>query len=483
MSDQSEISSNNQSEYLDYRDLVLNSKSPSFCGAKWYNATIWLGQGKTASCHHPPFHQIPLKEILNNPSAIHNTQFKKSVRKEMLQGTFPKECDYCWKIEGINKNQVSDRVFKSIIYSEEDLQKAFHQHKADSNVNLKTLEVSFDRVCNFACSYCHAAFSTTWGMDIKRQGSYKKLYSDGAKAYFNDGEGTQPYGLHNTNNPYVAAFWTWLDSDLKNSLQELRVTGGEATLSPNFWKLLDWFKIQPNSSIRLSVNSNLSCTDEVMDKLLRETKEIKSFSIYTSNESFGPYSEYIRDGLKWNHWIKNVERVLTEFKIEDFGMMMTINALCLFSMTEFMDVILQLKSKYQSNKPFMSFNILRFPSFLSVLTLPKNIREERSQHLQDWLSQNENHPYFADWEKQSLSRLIHYLVSVEKSSDVASPPELRTHDLKSFLQQYDQRRFKNYKTLFPVEFVKWLEELPPLDRSKYFSKKDRFLDYIGIKEL
>lgn len=473
----------NSNQYVEYRDRVLNTKSPSFCGAKWYNATIWLGEGKTSSCHHPPYHQIPMSELNNNPSAIHNTKFKKSVRKEMLEGKFPKECDYCWKIEGINKNQVSDRVFKSIIYSEEDLEKAFNEYKDTANVNLRTLEISFDRICNYACSYCHAAFSTTWAKDIKVNGPYKKLYSDGASSYFMNGDKSQPYGLQNTNNPYVEAFWKWLETDLKDSLHELRVTGGEATLSPNFWKLLDWFKNQPTSNIRLSVNSNLSCTDEVMKKLLSSTKLIKRFSLYTSNESFGPYSEYIRDGLKWDHWLKNVEKILSDFKIEDFGMMMTMNALCLFSLTDFMDVMLDLKSKYQSNKPFMSFNILRFPSFLSVLTLPKHIREERSKHLQDWLNKNSNHPYFTEWEQQSLARLINYLVSVEKSSEVASPFDLRAHDLKSFLAQYDQRRNKNYKSLFPAEFVKWLDELPELDRSKYFSKKDRFLNYIGLKEL
>lgn len=475
--------SNTQSRYIEYRDRVLNTKSPSFCGAKWYNATIFLGNGKTSSCHLPPVHQIPLDELKNNPSAIHNTSFKKSVRKEMLEGKFPKECDYCWKIEGIDKNQVSDRVFKSIIFSDEDLQKAFTEHKHTENVNLRTLEISFDRICNFACSYCHAAFSTTWAKDIKTNGPYKKLYSDGASSYFINGDASQPYGLQNKDNPYVEAFWKWLDSDLKNSLHELRITGGEATLSPNFWKLLEWFKTQPNSNIRLSVNSNLSCNDEVMDRLLSNVKQIKRFSLYTSNESFGASAEYIRDGLKWDHWLKNVDRVLSEFKIEDFGMMMTINALCLFSLTDFMDVILSLKEKYNSNKPFMSFNILRFPSFLSVLTLPKEILHAQAQNLSVWLLKNNNHPYFTDWEKESLKRLIHYLVSVDKSSELASPHDLRAHDLKSFLSQYDQRRNKNFRNIFPAEFINWLDQMPPVDMSKHFSKKDRFLNYIGIKEL
>ena len=49
--------------YVDYRERVVNKISPAFCGAKWYNATIWLGNGTTASCHHPPAHKIPLEEV------------------------------------------------------------------------------------------------------------------------------------------------------------------------------------------------------------------------------------------------------------------------------------------------------------------------------------------------------------------------------------------------------------------------------------
>ena len=50
-------------------------ESNSVCGAKWINATTWLGSGTTASCHHPPAHKIPLEELKDNPSALHNTKY------------------------------------------------------------------------------------------------------------------------------------------------------------------------------------------------------------------------------------------------------------------------------------------------------------------------------------------------------------------------------------------------------------------------
>ena len=57
---------------LDYKKRVLDTKSASFCGAKWYNATIWLGSGMTTSCHHPLPHFVPVEEVIKNPKALHN---------------------------------------------------------------------------------------------------------------------------------------------------------------------------------------------------------------------------------------------------------------------------------------------------------------------------------------------------------------------------------------------------------------------------
>ena len=101
---------------LTFKKQKLDPKSASFCAAKWYNATIWLGSGQTTSCHHPLPHAIDLEEIKTNPSAIHNTKEKKEHRRQMQSGQRPVGCEYCWKIEDIGRDAISDRVYKSKIY-------------------------------------------------------------------------------------------------------------------------------------------------------------------------------------------------------------------------------------------------------------------------------------------------------------------------------------------------------------------------------
>ena len=109
---------------LTFRQQVLDNISPSFCGAKWYNATIWLGSGMTTSCHHPPAHRVSEQAVVDNPRALHNTQQKKQDRKDMQAGDRPAGCEYCWKIEDMGRNAISDRVYKSKIYKIKDLHHA-----------------------------------------------------------------------------------------------------------------------------------------------------------------------------------------------------------------------------------------------------------------------------------------------------------------------------------------------------------------------
>ena len=447
--------------FQQYRDRAINSLSPSFCGAKWYNATIWLGNGTTTSCHHPPAHKIPLTELEVSYKALHNTKYKKAVRKQMMEGIRPKECEYCWKIEDLGKDKVSDRVYKSVIYTDEELKEAKETMGYTEDVDLKTLEIAVDGNCNFGCSYCNSSFSTTWQKDIKTKGPYQNLVSDGAAAFQHDGSHAMPYGRKNEGNPYIAAFWKWWEAELQFSLRELRVTGGEPSMSPDFWKLMEWWKAHPECKVPFAVNSNLGQKKQLLDALIESSHSFKDFTIYTSNEAVGLQAEYIRFGLEWDVWLKNMYRVNEEANVKSVNVMMTINSLCLFSITEFMDEMLKLKKKFGHQAAVMSFNILRFPSFQSIVTLPKEIRLERAQAMQDWLNKNWNNGKngFMDIERDGLLRLIEYTRSVDTGHEFTSSLESRVRDFRSFYTQYDKRRGKDFHAAFPM-LSNWFNDIP-----------------------
>jgi organic radical activating enzyme len=437
----------NKETDLEYKRRVIDIKSPSFCGAKWYNATIWLGSGMTTSCHHPLPHKVSIEEVQENYKALHNTPKKKSERLMMQSGERPSGCEYCWKIEDIGRDNISDRVYKTKIYSEEDLNYAYNADPSE-DINLRTLEISFDRTCQFACSYCNPAFSSTWVKDINNNGSYMELESDGRNHFTHSHDSAQLFKFGEVN-PYVTAFFRWWESDLHQTLDELRITGGEPLMSGYTWQLLDWFKSnRGKSQTRLAINSNLG-TQVDYDRLFSSVDT--PIDLYTSNESVGLHAEYIRDGLVWDDWANTVELICDNFsghKLRGLHIMCTINALCLESLTEFLDCMIQWKMCYGKNFPNFTLNILRFPSFQSPLVLPDAIRTKHKENLESWLLKN-NNEYLHEHERNHIQRLIDYLDVVKTPHAGAAEQTVLQRDFKRFYQQYDERRGKNFTKTFP----------------------------------
>jgi organic radical activating enzyme len=442
---------------LEYKKRVIDPKSTSFCAAKWYNATIWLGSGMTTSCHHPLPHKVEEQEIKFNPKALHNTAEKKKDRLMMQRGERPAGCEYCWKIEDMGRDAISDRVYKTIIYEDTDLDEAFNT-RSERDVNLQTLEIAFDRTCQFACSYCNPAFSTSWVRDIHRNGTYTGLVSDGRNHFTHEHSSSQLYGI-NEKNPYAEAFFEWWDTDLHKTLKELRITGGEPLMSGYTWRLIDWFKEHRGASkTRLAINSNLGYERVVLERMLESTSGIE-LDIYTSNESMPSHAEYIRDGLEWRQWADNMEYLLGNSDVRELHVMCTINALCLSSLTEFLQFLIDLKKIYGKGRLSFTLNILRFPSFQSPLVLPSDIRTLYKNRLEVFYDQNLDNLLLHQHELNHIQRLIDYLDVVKTPHSEAFDMISLHNDFKQFYTQYDARRGKNFNETFPNIITDWYNTL------------------------
>ena len=442
---------------LEFRQQLLDSKSASWCAAKSYNATIWLGSGMSTSCHHPPAHKVNVEDIKINPKALHNTKEKKLDRAMMQRGERPAGCEYCWKIEDTGRNNISDRVYKSKIYSKEDLQRAFDMDPA-ADVDLQTLEIAFDRTCQFACSYCNPAFSSTWVKDIKTNGPYTGLISDGRNHFTHPHDSSQLYKFGEAN-PYVDAFFRWWETDLHRTLKELRITGGEPLMSAETWKLIEWFKLnQGKSTTHLAINSNLGLKQDKLQEFIEAIRPLPHVEVYTSCESILSQAEYIRDGLDYAQWFMNMRTLITSGTVRAVHVMCTINALCLDSLPNFLNHMLELKQLYGKDFPSFTLNILRFPSFQSPLVLPVEIRTQYQHKLAVWLNINASNKLLHEHEINQVQRLIDYLDVVKTPhSDAFDMPKLH-NDFKQFYTQYDQRRGKNFAQTFP-NLLEWYDSI------------------------
>jgi hypothetical protein len=284
------------------------------------------------------------------------------------------------------------------------------------------------------------------------------LVSDGRNHFTHSHDGSQLFKF-GENNPYVDAFFQWWESDLHRTLDELRITGGEPLMSGYTWQLLDWFKYnQGRSQTRLAINSNLG-TQVDIDRLFNSVDV--PIDLYTSNEAVGKDAEYIRDGLVWKDWANSVEVILDNqigHKLRALHIMCTINALCLDSLTDFLEYVVEWKQSYGKDAVNFSLNILRFPSFQSALVLPDELRTKYKDQLAQFMVNHKGHSYLHEYEWNQLQRLVDYLDVVKTPHSEAFELSKLRNDFKQFYTQYDQRRNKNFAETFPV-IADWYNSL------------------------
>ena len=431
----------------------LDSIGCGMCLAKWTQVTIHLGPGITHSCHHVGAHKIPLDELKNNPSALHNTIEKKMRRKEMREGKRPKECDYCWRIED-NTQEYSDRVWKSAAnWSQVDKELIFNSDPMD-DIYPRYVEVSFSNVCNFKCSYCGPAFSSKWTEEIKSKGPYK-LY----QTHYNGIKESEVSYPNREDNPYIEAFWKWFPEAAKH-MYTFRITGGEPLLSKHTFKVIDYLLANPQPHLHFAINTNACPPGDLWEtfvkkiKQLEENKSVKYFSLYSSAESFGEHAEYSRDGMDWELFSKNLRYFLDNTNTSELMLMSAVNMLGLPSLTTYLRFVSKLK-KGNVDRIVADFAYVRHPEFLDIKIADKiTIDKYLKPSIQYMISKKEN---FSEYEYIKLNRIYEDCVARFKKDIDVSKERLQ---FLQFIKEYDKRRGKNFAEVFTEynNFVKVCEK-------------------------
>lgn len=444
----------------------LDSVSPSFCMAKWLQVTIHLQNGFTHSCHHPGAHKIPLEELEENPSALHNTKFKKELRKEMLEGKRPEECDYCWKVEDASENAVSDRHMKSadnwaFYHFDEVLSKPW-----DYNINPKYLEVSFGNECNFRCAYCSPDISSAIWAEFEQKGPFQTSMPQHDLGYL-ESVGRRPFKRDEVN-PYVEAFWKWFPQAAKD-IKVFRITGGEPLINQNTFRVLDYIDKNPNPNMELAINSNLNVPDrnlnkflDMINKLMKE-KKIKNFTLFTSVDTVGKQAEFIRNGMDYDRLWKNMYRYINEVPSHDamMSMMVTFNILSIPKFKELLKQFNDFRSDIhfkgaEKDRParftrvYFDTAYLRNPLYMCTNILDQNLFkmvEESLAFMKANPIDDDVATGFFEWEVEKLERVVNWLY--QHIHDPTDEILYNRGDFYLFIKDYEKRRGVNFLETFP----------------------------------
>lgn len=452
--------------------LKIDKVSESFCAAKWLQVTVYLQNGVNHSCHHPNTHRIPLDLVSKDVGVFHNTPFKATQRKMMLDGKRPPECSYCWNIEDSVGKYSSDRFIKSTDpWAFKHIDK-ISKLDASSSLSPSYLEVSLGNECNFACSYCKADSSSRIHNELKQFGNYPTNADYGKLEWLEEDNRLPLYAVE--ENPYFPLFMSWLENII-HDLEVFRVTGGEPLINSQFPKILELLRKKSNKNLVFSINSNLGIKTELVEKYAKEITQLQSenliandFTIYTSLESFGEQAEYIRFGLNMKLFEKNVYHILetTNFQIV---FMVTFNILSIPKFSEFLEYILKLKKSYSATRVILDTSYLNSPNYMSVKYINNSLLESIGASL-EIMAKNQSEIGFSKYEIDKFKRIYLWLISLQKNK-TSDDDELRAKcDFVKFFDEYDKRKGLNFLKTFP-ELKKYYYECKLLLKDLTYTAK------------
>jgi organic radical activating enzyme len=443
--------------------LTMKDKlGPALCLAKWQQVSLHLTTGMTNSCYHPPLHNIDPELVKTNPSALHNTEYKKAQRIIMLRQEKPTECSYCWNMEA--QGELSDRHYRSGEPWAAEHFDTIVNSQGSEDVMPSYVEVNFSNVCNLKCSYCSPQFSSTWAEEIVQHGAYPTNPPHNHPDHFSGRRKPIP---HRQYNPYVEAFWSWWP-ELYPHLKHFRMTGGEPILDKNTYKVFDYVLALPNPDLHLDVTSNFSVDFDIFRKYVNYVRDltdtnIEHFMQYVSLDTgLVEHAEYIRNGANGNRIHNNVELFLHHVEQKNsLTFIITLNNLSLLGLQNMFEWILNLREKYSKTHQRVWFDtpVLRTPSWQSLQILPAEyvgILEQTANWMEHQVLTEAN-PFvgFKDYEVQRLRRSIAWMKEGQKL-DEAYVRQQRANFYK-FFSEYDKRRNTDFLKTFPMMADFWEE--------------------------
>lgn len=434
-----------------------NTISPTFCLAKWKNVSMNLTSGHTHSCYHPPEHKIPLDELKENPSALHNTKEKKAERAKMIAGERPSGCSYCWNIEDSPGNHLSDRYYRSADIMDDESYAEIKNNPDPANFNVipSYMEVNFSSVCNFKCSYCSPHLSNSWQKEIEEYGPYPTVVPHNSVDYFKQ-VGMMPIPVRE-ENPYVETFWK-LWPEWYPKIKHFRMTGGEPLMDKNTYRVLDYIIENPKGDLNLALTSNFCPDTRMMTKFTEKVQTIVDnqslghISLYISCDAYGKKAEYIRHGMDFEYLVENVDKYLDRFSHKStITFIVTVNALSITSLRQLIDdFILRMGKKHNNNRYHISFDLpmLRFPNWQTIQILPERYRNILSNDIEYFKGKvSTDFSDIQDFQVAKLERLLSWM----EQGDELPPEKIKRDraDFYRFFSEHDLRRGTNFLEIFP----------------------------------
>ena len=275
--------------------------SKSYCAYPWTHQYIHMS-GSIRLCCATMTNAVNNKGQryhVNNDSLenVWNSDYMKQVRLKMLKGESLKECTKC-----VDQEARGYKSMRDLNNKEKNI--ALTQDDGSIKKMPYTMELHFGNMCNLKCRMCGQDYSNQIGKEILEIGETDKDFLNWVYK--------QSANVNNwTNNLSVEYNW-FKNNKTKNKLikfvndhiKTLTVIGGEPSIIPEFYELLDY--CGDNNTLKdknITIVTNLTNTSPKMTKWLPKTK---SWIIWASIDGLGSRTEYIRYPSNFDKVVENL---------------------------------------------------------------------------------------------------------------------------------------------------------------------------------
>ena len=311
-----------------------------------------------------------------------NSQDRKNLIKDFLDGKKPTQCRECWVEEELNvpsyRNHMLDVIPKSTI----------EQSLTDENIHPKSLDIKVSNLCNMKCRICGPGASSLIAKEYLKYGELSKEDYD----FFKHKE------IFTDEN--ISIIKSWLPD-----IERIEVTGGESFINSELFTLLELCVETDNAKhITFHTNTNGTIFNEKLNKLF---KEFKYISIGFSIDDIGDRFEYQRDGGNWSKVEENLRNYQKLDLPKEFFINCTVSFLNIYYMPEFI-------TWCNKNNWHMGFNILFLPEFNHIGNIPRFIKDkviEKYEKFPKFMDRRE------DFNIDKLPKLIDMMNLVEVEDD------------------------------------------------------------------
>jgi MoaA/NifB/PqqE/SkfB family radical SAM enzyme len=341
------------------KDVLTNKH---FCPMPW-TGLMYNANGKVKNCIRSDestgllgnIKDTPIEEILLGSKNVSKQQ-NIVINKPALG------CHTCYDLEHGKKgfDIISDRVF----YIREFKKVPLDTYQVN-NFDLQTIDVRWTNLCNFACVYCGADFSSKWADELNVQ--------------------TETPSEEQRSN-----FKEYIYRHAKN-LKHVYLAGGEPLLMKENLELLELL----DPEVNLRINTNLSKVDtKVFDRICKFKNVHWIVSLETINKEY----EYIRHGGNWNDFLENLNIIRQLNHKISFNMLwFLLNYDSVFKCVDY------LKGLGFHNNSFI-IGALLTPEYLNIRHLPENVLNLLKLKLQSKI--NEQPGYLLE---DSFRNMLHYI--------------------------------------------------------------------------